>query len=427
MYIKSLKIKNIRSIGSLEMTFQNPAGWHVLIGDNGAGKSTVIRSIALALIGPEEALGLRADWRDWLSRKESEGEIRLDIEASDCDKHSGRQGKLKNKLIPNVIEFKRSNGTVLFGAKKEEEPKPTTYNWGHGSGWFSVAYGPYRRFEGGNQDWTKVYYSQPKLGAHLSAFGEDVALTEALEWLVKLQYQSLESKLAPKANNEATEIIENVKRLINSPDFLPHGTQIENISSEGVIFKDSNGVSIQVNHLSDGYRSVLSLTFELIRQLVRVYSAEEVFKNINQGLMFIDLPGVVLIDEVDAHLHPTWQTRIGQWFLKYFPRIQFIVTTHSPLICRACENGSVWRLMASGEGSQTLHELEGIEKGRLINGNILDAYGTEVFGANVSISTESREKLTRMASLNIKSMLGEINGEELLELEQLKTTFPSGK
>jgi len=58
---------------------------------------------------------------------------------------------------------------------------PQRYNWGSGAGWFSVAYGPYRRFAGGSQEWARVYSSYPKLAAHLSAFGEDVALTEAIE------------------------------------------------------------------------------------------------------------------------------------------------------------------------------------------------------------------------------------------------------
>ena len=51
MYIQKAEIKNIRSITDFEIEFKNPAGWHVLIGDNGAGKSTIIRSIALALVG----------------------------------------------------------------------------------------------------------------------------------------------------------------------------------------------------------------------------------------------------------------------------------------------------------------------------------------------------------------------------------------
>jgi predicted ATPase len=420
MYIKSAKIEHIRSIDNFTIEFENPAGWHVLIGDNGAGKSTIIRSIALALVGPDEAPGLRADWRDWLNSQNNEGKILLCIDSAQIDKHSGKSAKLKNHLIPNLISFKRNNESVSFASNKDVKdngPNPSKYNWGWGYGWFSVAYGPYRRFAGGNQEWTKVFYSQPKLGAHLSAFGEDVALTEATEWLVKLQYQALEQK-------KNASIIDDIKKLINSADFLPHKAEIDKISSEGVFFKDGNGTLITVNQLSDGYRSVLSLTFELIRQLVRVYGEGAVFKNIREDKMYIDLPGVVLIDEIDAHLHPTWQTRIGQWFLKYFSNIQFIVTTHSPLVCRAAENGTIWRLAAPGS-NQTSEQIEGIERERLINGNILDAYGTEVFGENVSISEEASHKIDRLAELNVKSMMGTTDKREEQELYELKSIFPT--
>lgn len=195
MYIKKVEIKNIRFIDKFEMAFDNPAGWHVLIGDNGAGKSTIIRSIALALIGPEQALGLRADWRDWLRKGEEKGEILLQIINNNVDKHTGKSAKLKNHTIPNNLIFKKDNGSVILSSNQNAKIgiNPNRFNWGLGSGWFSVAYGPYRRFAGGNPEWTKVFYSQPKLGAHLSAFGEDVALTEATEWLIKLKYQFLEN------------------------------------------------------------------------------------------------------------------------------------------------------------------------------------------------------------------------------------------
>jgi predicted ATP-binding protein involved in virulence len=424
MYIKSVKINNIRSIQNFQMEFESPVGWHVLIGDNGAGKSSIIRSIALALVGPEEALGLRADWRDWLNRQSNEGRILLCIESSIQDKHTGKQGRLKNQYIPNIIEFKRNNGSVSFSSGKDDGPNPSKYNWGQGDGWFSVAYGPYRRFAGGNQEWTKVFYSQPKLGAHLSAFGEDVALTEAIEWLVKLQYQSLEYQNNIRQEKEPIGIISNLKKLINSADFLPHKAEIDSISSDGVLFKDGYGSLIHVNQLSDGYRSMLSLTFELIRQLVRVYGADAVFINISQDNMIIDLPGVVLIDEIDAHLHPTWQTRVGQWFTKYFPNIQFIVTTHSPLICRACEKGTIWKLAPPGSEIES-SEITSIERERLINGNILDAYGTDIFGKNVSISEESNAKMNRLAELNIKSIMGNTNDLEEDELQNLKVIFPT--
>jgi predicted ATPase len=423
MYIKKAVIKDIRAINNFELTFPAPAGWHVIIGDNGAGKSTVVRSLALALVGPTEALGLRASWNDWLNNQAVNGEIALHLESSDQDRHSGRQAKLKNQWIPNIIQFHTNiivsswsqphYRTVDLSAPKDLKPDPFKYNWGHGAGWFSVAYGPFRRFEGGNPEWTKLFYSQPKLGAHLSVFGEDVALTEAIDWLVKLNYQVLEQK-------EEGDIIEDIKKLINSPDFLPHQAKLENISSDGVEFRDGNGSIIQVNQLSDGYRSILSLTFELIRRMIRVYGSDAVFKNIRKDKMAIDLPGVVLIDEIDAHLHPSWQTRIGQWFTSYFPNIQFIVTTHSPLVCRACDKGSIWRLAAPGSDSES-GEITGNERDRLIVGNILDAYGTELFGKSPVRSDRSQDKLARLGKLNMLSAFGKIGEEEEKERQYLQS------
>lgn len=423
MYIKKAVIKDIRAINHFELNFPAPAGWHVIIGDNGAGKSTVVRSLALALVGPTEALGLRASWNDWLNNQAVNGEIALHLESSDQDRHSGRQAKLKNQWIPNIIQFQTNiivsswsqphYRTVDLSAPKDLKPDPFKYNWGHGAGWFSVAYGPFRRFEGGNPEWTKLFYSQPKLGAHLSVFGEDVALTEAIDWLVKLNYQVLEQK-------EEGNIIEDIKKLINSPDFLPHQAQLESISSDGVEFKDGNGSIIQVNQLSDGYRSILSLTFELIRRMIRVYGSDAVFKNIRKDKMVIDLPGVVLIDEIDAHLHPSWQTRIGQWFTSYFPNIQFIVTTHSPLVCRACDKGSIWRLAAPGSNSES-GEVTGNERDRLIMGNILDAYGTELFGKSPVRSAQSQDKLARLGKLNMLSAFGKIGEEEEKERQYLQS------
>lgn len=215
--------------------------------------------------------------------------------------------------------------------------------------------------------------------------------------------------------------------LINSPNFLPHKAELEDITSEGVFFKDGNGELISVNQMSDGYRSILSLTFELIRQMIRVHGENLFFRHIRKDrveTMFIDLPGVVLIDEIDAHLHPTWQTRIGQWFTKYFPNIQFIVTTHSPFICRACEKGSIWRLAAPGSEMKS-GEVTGTDRDRLIYGNVLDAYGTEVFGEDVSQSANAEEMLKELADLNLKSFKGTISESDKKRMQELRKILPT--
>lgn len=437
MYIQKAEIRNIRSIIDFEIEFKNPAGWHVLIGDNGAGKSTIIKSIALPLVGEDQIQGLRANWGGWLKKRSNRGTIKLEILRDvlvddpysptsyarylEKDDPQNFHSKL-NKIICRA-NFKKNEEIYFFTEQEnfygsnfsELIEKIIFSNW---TGWFSAAFGPYRRFEGGNPDWQKIFENSSfaKLAAHLSVFGEDVALTETVNWLKDLNYKSLEKK------EESRYILINIKRLINSEDFLPHNAKLESISSEGVFFMDGNDTTISVNQMSDGYSSILSMTFELIRQLVRVYGSELVFKNIEKGEMFIDLPGVVLVDEIDAHLHPTWQTRIGQWFLKYFPQLQFIVTTHSPLVCRAAEKGSIWRLAAPGSNEES-GEITGLDRERLIYGNVLDAYGTEVFGRNVDISEESVRKQETLARLSKKQMLADLSPEEEEKLENLKKVF----
>jgi energy-coupling factor transporter ATP-binding protein EcfA2 len=427
MYISTVTIKNIRSLEEFSLKFNHGipyAGWHVVIGDNGSGKSTLIKSIALALIGPTEIQALRESWGDWLRDKNTCGEVSLSIELDkNFDMRTGKGSYPKNCRSTGSLRFIKNdkelganhNGTFIIESSSVDF---NFYIWGSGKGWFSASFGPFRRFTGGNKEWEKLFYSHPKLAPHLSAFNEDVALSESLAWLKDIHIKQLENKLP-------YNYLPHVIRFINDGGLLPHNTTIDDVDSDDVYFTDGNASAITVNQLSDGYRSVLSMTFELIRLMVNVYGAEKVFSNIEKGEMNIPLPGVVLIDEIDAHLHPSWQKRIGSWFCTYFPQIQFIVTTHSPLICHAAETGSVWRLAAPGS-QQTSGRVRGTELKRLIYGNILESYDTQLFGENVTRSQSSTEKLERLAKLNAKSIKGKITENEKKNLDELRTILPTG-
>ncbi|MCB2408616.1 tetratricopeptide repeat protein, partial [Hymenobacter lucidus] len=212
-----------------------------------------------------------------------------------------------------------------------------------------------------------------------------------------------------------------LRTFINESKLLPTGTEFKGMSADGPIFKDANGQTVTVTQLSDGFRSILSLAFELIRQLIRVYGLPAVFPPSGMHGV-IELPGVVLIDEVDTHLHPTWQTRIGQWFTKCFPQLQFIVTTHSPLICRAVTEttGSIWRLPTPGQGQQA-EEVTGTMRETLRLGTVLDAYGTGLFGGQeVEQAVEATEMLAKRARLSAKEAVGKATPAELAELRKLR-------
>ena len=422
MHVRKLVIRNIRSITDLEIDIpESHAGWHVILGDNGSGKSSVIRALALALIGPADAAATRQSWLDWIRVDADSGRIEVEVtQDADFDRwvHTGRTSSDPIKL---TIEFHRpgeaDKGRALPPKMKGRFADRTV--WGGGSGWFSASFGPFRRFSGGDNAYDRLFYSHPILAPHLSVFGEDVALGEALRWLQDLQFRAYEK-------DEAAEcLLRGLIDFLKQSPLLPHGAHIEEVTSEAVIFHDGAGVRLPVERLSDGFRSVLSMTFELLRGLTVAYGNDAFLDALDAQAGAVKLPGVVAIDEVDAHLHPAWQMQIGDWFVERFPNVQFFVTTHSPLICRAAEKGSIWRLPTPGRSDEEARRIKGHDLNRLVYGSVLDAMDTEYFGASVTRSATSQEMVTELAKLNRKRSRGALSDKEEQRRQELQGTLPS--
>lgn len=91
-------------------------------------------------------------------------------------------------------------------------------------------------------------------------------------------------------------------------------------------FSDADGVyhRDRIGSMSDGYRGTLSLIADIAYRMASLNPA--------MGERVLETPGVVLIDEVDLHLHPRWQARILEDLVHIFPNVQFVVTTHSPIV-----------------------------------------------------------------------------------------------
>ena len=122
-------------------------------------------------------------------------------------------------------------------------------------------------------------------------------------------------------------------------------------------------------------------------------------------------PGIVLIDELDIHLHPTWQRNIAGWLRTQFPNIQFIVTTHSPMV-------------AAGAGSDALTLKIGRDSAPIVpvtqglfSMDVDDILKSEAFGLVSTFSPETEGKLSRLSALQTK--VGSLNPEEDQEFQQL--------
>ena len=248
-------------------------------------------------------------------------------------------------------------------------------------------------------------------------FEEGIALTECLEWLRDLRFRELEE-------DPEGVLLHHVMEFVNQGDFLPSNVRLVDVTSREILFRDANGVDVSVGDLSDGYRSILSLTFELIRQMAKAFGPERVFDPTDATRILPE--GVVIIDEIDAHLHPTWQQRVGRWFCEHFPNVQFMVSTHSPLVCQSAEKGSIYVLPRSGSDEKG-GMVQGAALQRLVYGTVLDAYGTEAFGREAAStrSSSSRDMHKRLAILNNTEIRRRLTGEEEEERRKLREALPS--
>ena len=222
MHVQRLTIENIRSIRKFELVLKRSetAGWHVLLGDNGSGKSTVVRALALALMGQSNAYASRQDWPRWLRANCDSGYVSVALTAHEDDNWVGSGPKARKPISANAAI------AVDDGGGKQKERQATisfTHShagrtiWGGGYGWFSASFGPFRRFTGGDLGMERLFVSHPLLAPHLSAFGENVALGESLLWLQDLEIKKLEK------DDEAEEIQKTVINFINEAGLLPHG------------------------------------------------------------------------------------------------------------------------------------------------------------------------------------------------------------
>ena len=118
-------------------------------------------------------------------------------------------------------------------------------------------------------------------------------------------------------------------------------------------FPDGSSKVLRIGQLSEGYRVVLGLTMDLARRLAEanghIVDSDGGTKNP------LELPGIVLIDEVELHLHPRWQQRIITDLLQTFPGTQFIITTHSPQVLSTVKRENV-RVISEGANGETVVE-----------------------------------------------------------------------
>ncbi len=343
MYIGKIGLKNIRGFADLQFDLARDgemhAGWTVFTGDNGSGKSTLLKAIAIALVGRDTARALQPSFHRWIrDGAEEEASIQLDIVRCAEDDAIAESGRSPEAQFPAKMVLRNGGKEpTLQGAIPARKPRhystPERTIWSpDAKGWFSCGYGPFRRVFGASPEATR-HMVAPATERFVTMFQEAASLAEVDQWLRNLKHKELENKAAER---EQLALVLDLLR----DDLMPNRISVDRVDSDGLWLKDRNGAQLAWGEMSDGYRAAAALLADIVRHLIGTYGLDGLTEKTTDGKTVIKRSGIVLIDEIDAHLHPEWQREIGFWLKRHFPKIQFLVTTHSPIICQAAdENG----------------------------------------------------------------------------------------
>jgi hypothetical protein len=417
MYIKRVVLENLRGFRQLDFDFERPdrrySGWAVVTGDNASGKTAFLKSIALALVGTDTARALQPSLQGWIRRGASEATIAVEIVAGDADKFA--QGRRYEHPFWSELKLSGDPGpevTLSVGDKYKGKGKgPKHGPWAENpSGWYAVGYGPFRRLYGASPDAQRLMVGPSRVARFATMFREDATLGECEIWLKDLHVRKLEGR------EKEERILKGVLDLLDD-DFLRNGLRIEKVDSEGLWLRDAGDVVLPLADMSEGYRAALALLVDIIRHIVSVYGPDDLVRE-QQGRQVVPHDGIVLIDEIDSHLHPEWQRQIGFWLKERFPNIQFVVTTHSAMICQAADENMIYHLPPPGVVSEP-NRIKAAEYWKIVRSKPDVIYLSPAFGMSYTRSPRAVQARARFTELQAKEHAGLLSEAENREKKQL--------
>ncbi len=314
--LERIDVTRFRALQALDLRLRPPekgrGQWTVLLGDNGVGKSSLLWAVSLALASTELGHGILAGLTSSLVRGDNPPDDQLLTEDSVAAK------------VSVVVESHESGVEITYDDRRNR----LTGGIGEPADFPIFAYGSGRGSALGGPD-RAVELDRP-LDAIGTLFGLRTNLVHAETWLRGLEHSSLKD-----ASGTNGEFFEAVRQTLL--ELLPGVDELE-VGTEDVLVRGPEVGECSLASLSDGYLTTLGWVVDLIARWAHEArgSAAELAPGFNKKMT-----GLVLIDEIDLHLHPRWQTHVVSDLRRAFPRMSFIVTTHNPLTLLGGEPGEV--------------------------------------------------------------------------------------
>jgi hypothetical protein len=198
--------------------------------------------------------------------------------------------------------------------------------------------------------------------------------------------------------------------------FLPGGVTVDRVDADGLWLTDREGLRLPVGEGGEGRRAATAMLTDVVRHMVDVYGVDGLLEVGPDGVPRVARPGVILIDEVDAHLHPEWQRHLGFWLKDHFPHVQFIVSSHSPLVCPAANERMVFVLPDPGS-DEPARQVEQDEYDQIVRSTADDILLGPAFNLRHTRSPRAVEARRRYSELWAKKRAVGLTGPEDAQLK----------
>jgi len=309
IFIESISIQNYKAINDITIQFnkttEGKAGWAILIGENGVGKSSTLQATLKLLVG-RSFRGYKFNESD-IKRGEEKASINIELERTSEQYQASALITKKEAQVRSSVKYKFPKGAFIDSCV--------------------LGYGPFKH---SNRKDSRA--KEFKAGSHIHNFiDSSIPLNNPILFLLRLN------------TNQFNEVSIAILDLFLLEE---QATIHRNINKGQVWLRYRNNDNIKdLDELSDGYQSVLTLGCNIMEGLLR--------NNENME----SASGLVVIDELGANLHPRWKMQIVKRLRRTFPNVQFLVTTHDPLCLKGIEKGETYVLRELNGETTVLNNL----------------------------------------------------------------------
>ncbi|MDE1164035.1 MAG: AAA family ATPase [Pseudomonas sp.] len=367
MYAKSLHIYDFKCYGKAVLALQYPgreaagqpdlANVNLILGDNGGGKSSVLRALAIATLAPALLDSGFVPYR--LVRRSAAGQppvqealLKIQAVVQDNEVFPKPSRRTRLELLARLDRLGPSRDRLHLDGTPDS-PIAKLLADDHSPAFFVVGYGATRRVE--TDDYSPGSHRRSRGLRYqriASLFEDHVSLRPLQSWLLRLQSRD-PSRFA--------QALEQFNRVL--PENIRFNGELD-AETEQYLF-DFEGVPTPFTSLSDGYKAFIGWLGDLIGHLCDVAPANVAIDQIS---------GIVLVDEIDLHLHPEWQRRVIPNLSAAFARLQFVFTSHSPLVASTVRRENVFITARAEDGSATIKQLEENVYARSLEQLLLSSY-----------------------------------------------------